>query len=151
PDNVAPCLLGGLTIAWTAGDRTRAIRADVHPDVQPVVCVPDMTLPTETARGLLPDTVPHADATRTAGRAALLVEALTRRPDVLLDAAEDLLHQPDRAPAMPDTLALVHRFRDLGLPAVVSGAGPSVLVLASADQQVEPGPGWEVHRLVVDD
>lgn len=151
PDNVAPCLLGGLTIAWTAGDRTRAIRADVHPDVQPVVCVPDMTLPTETARGLLPDTVPHADATRTAGRAALLVEALTRRPDVLLDATEDLLHQPYRAPAVPDTLALVHRFRDLGLPAVVSGAGPSVLVLASADQQVEPGPGWEVHRLVVDD
>jgi homoserine kinase len=150
PDNVAPCLLGGLTISWTSGDRVRAVRTDVHPDIEPVVCVPDETLSTDAARGLLPGVVPHADAADNASRAALLVEALTRRPDVLLDATEDFLHQSYREPAMPDTLALVHRFRGRGLPAVVSGAGPSVLVLATGGQAVVPGPGWDVHRPAVD-
>lgn len=150
PDNVAPCLLGGLTIAWMAGDRAKAARVEVHNDIEPVVCVPAATLPTEAARGLLPRTIPHADAAYTAGRAALLVEALTRRPDLLLDATDDLLHQHYREPAMPDTLALVHRLRGRGLAAVVSGAGPSVLVLVTADRAVTPGEGWDVHRLAVD-
>ena len=129
PDNVAPCLLGGLTLAWNPGERARAIRLDVHPDLRPVLCVPEQTLPTEAARGLLPDVVPHGDASRNAARAALLVEALRSRPDLLLDATEDHLHQDYRAEAMPETLALVTRLRSSGLPAVVSGAGPSVLVL----------------------
>ena len=71
PDNVAPCLLGGLTLAWNPGERARAIRLDVHPDLRPVLCVPDQTLPTEAARGLLPEVVPYEDASRNAARAAL--------------------------------------------------------------------------------
>ena len=129
PDNVAPCLLGGLTLAWNPGERARAIRLEVHPDLRPVLCVPEQTLPTDAARGLLPDVVPHRDASRNAARAALLVEALRSRPDLLFDATEDHLHQDYRAEAMPETLALVTRLRSSGLPAVVSGAGPSVLVL----------------------
>lgn len=156
PDNVAPCLLGGLTLAWNPGERARAIRLEVHPDVRPVVCVPDRTLPTETARSLLPEVVPHLDAARNAARAALLVEALRSRPDLLLDATEDLLHQSYRAAAMPETLALVTRLRSSGLPAVVSGAGPSVLVLAGPSDTIEEvrvamgAPGWDVWALGVD-
>ena len=156
PDNVAPCLLGGLTLAWNPGERARAIRLDVHPDVRPVLCVPDQTLPTETALGLLPEVVPHADASRNAARAALLIEALRNRPDLLWDATEDHLHQNYRAEAMPETSALVTRLRSSGLPAVVSGAGPSVLVLAGlsdtlAEVRDVVGAGsWDVWALGID-
>ena len=156
PDNVAPCLLGGLTLAWNPGERARAIRLDVHPDVRPVLCVPDQTLPTETARGLLPEVVPHADASRNAARAALLIEALRNRPDLLWDATEDHLHQNYRAEAMPETSALVARLRSSGLPAVVSGAGPSVLVLAGPSdtlakvRDVVGAGSWDVWALGID-
>lgn len=150
PDNVASCLLGGLTIAWTSPDRVRAVRTDVHPDVRPVVLVPAVSLSTEAARGLLPASVPHDHAVRNAGRAALLVEALTRRPDLLFDATEDALHQAYREPAMPDTLALVRELRARGLAAAVSGAGPSVLVMATGDREVPAPAGWDVLSLRVD-
>ncbi len=150
PDNVAACLLGGLTIAWSANGVARAVSMDVHPDVRPVVFVPAGSLSTQAARGLLPASVPHAAAARTAGRAALLVEALTRRPALLLDATEDELHQPYREPAMPDTLALVKDLRERGIAAVVSGAGPSVLALATGQQRVGDAPGWQVRALPVD-
>ena len=82
---------------------------------------------------MLPPTVPHADASFNAGRAALLVEALVRRPEYLFDATADRLHQHYRAPAMPATAALVAELRADGLAATVSGAGPSVLVLGTGD------------------
>jgi len=98
--------------------------------------------------------VPHADAARNAGRAALLVTALGTRPDVLLDATEDRLHQPYRAPAMPRTAALVDELRSAGIPAVVSGAGPTVLALttsANRDQALAlTRRGWSTLALDVD-
>lgn len=136
PDNVAACLLGGLTIAWTVDGSARAVRRDLDPAVAPVVLIPPFEASTELARGLLPSTVPHADAAFAAGRAALLVAALTGTAQALLDATEDRLHQDYRRPAMPDTLTLVDTLRTEGLPAVVSGAGPTVLVLARGDVEV---------------
>jgi homoserine kinase len=156
PDNVAPCLLGGLTLAWSSSDRARAMRLEIHPDVRPILCVPDRAVPTEAARRLLPDHVPHADASRNTARAALLVEALRSRPDLLLEATEDLLHQSYRAAAMPETLVLVTGLRASGFPAVLSGAGPSVLVLAGpADspdtvRAAADTGGWEVRGLAVE-
>jgi homoserine kinase len=150
PDNVAPCLYGGLTVAWlsasaardspavdgaargaggaaTGGSQVRAIRLELLPGITPVAIIAPEPVSTEMARGLLPSQVPHADAARNAGRSALLVAALTARPDALLDATEDWLHQDYRAPAMPATQDLLRRLRAAGIPAVVSGAGPSVL------------------------
>lgn len=154
PDNAAACLLGGLTIAWTADlphRAPRAVRVEPAADLRATVLVPDAELSTETARGLLPAAVPHADAAHSAGRAALLVEAVARRPDLLLDATEDRLHQSYRAPAMAATAALVSALRAQGWAAVVSGAGPSVLVLARADRVPDvdrlrqlAGSGWRV-------
>jgi len=129
PDNVAPCLLGGLTIAWTTADGARAAGVEVGP-VVPVIFVPPFAASTEQARGLLPATVPHADAAGNAGRAALLVAALTRGVPALLDATEDRLHQQYRRSAMPASAELVDRLRAAGHAAVISGAGPTVLVLA---------------------
>jgi homoserine kinase len=132
PDNVAPCLLGGLTIAWVHGT-AHAVRRDLDPAIVPVVLVPPFTASTQLARGLLPETVSHADAAFAAGRAALLVAALTGTPQALFDATEDRLHQSYREPAMPDSLRLVGDLRAAGHAAVISGAGPTVLVLARGD------------------
>ncbi|SDO20438.1 homoserine kinase [Klenkia soli] len=129
PDNVAACLLGGLTLSWTGAEGVRAASLAVSPQVTPLVCVPTTTLSTHVARELLPAVVPHGDAAFNAGRSALLVHALTAAPQLLLDATEDRLHQDQRAAAMPGTAALVADLRDAGHAAVVSGAGPSVLVL----------------------
>ncbi|MER7127402.1 homoserine kinase [Streptosporangium saharense] len=157
PDNVAPCLAGGLTIAWT--DRSNAphmLRLVPHADIRPVAIVPRQRLSTEVARGLLPESVPHADASANAGRAALLVAALTARPErgLLLAATEDRLHQDYRAPAMPRTADLVQRLRGIGVPAVVSGAGPTVLAFSTVDTQdliaPEVGTDWLIQPLDVE-
>ncbi|MFI0982378.1 homoserine kinase [Streptomyces sp. NPDC021093] len=154
PDNVAACLLGGFTLAWMDSGAARAIRMDPVDTVVPVVFVPSVPVLTEAARGLLPRTVPHVDAAVNAGRAALLVEALTRRPEHLLAATEDRLHQDYRTPAMPESVALVNRLRADGVPAVISGAGPTVLALAedgTADKVVRmAGDGWAAGRLALD-
>ncbi|MCL2454008.1 MAG: homoserine kinase [Micrococcales bacterium] len=125
PDNVAPTIFGGLTLAWTPGPH--AVRLPLHPDIVPVVAVPPTRLATSAAREVLPAQVSHDDAAYQAARAALLVEALGRRPELLFEATVDRLHQEQRRSVMPDTLALVDALRRRGVPAVVSGAGPTVL------------------------
>jgi homoserine kinase len=135
PDNVAACLGGGLAIAWTGPDGPRMVRLEPQPVVTPVVCVAPAPVRTDLARGLLPEAVPHRDAAANAGRSALLIAALTQPgigADVLLDATRDWLHQDYRASAMSQTHALVRSLRAAGLPAVVSGAGPSVLAFLGA-------------------
>jgi homoserine kinase len=131
PDNVAPGLFGGLTIAWTTPDGPRAKKLIVHRGVSPLVCVPESTMSTALARSLAPTSVPHEDAIFNVSRSALLVAALTQSPELLLAATEDRLHQSYRASAMVETDALIQILRSHGLAAVVSGAGPSVLVLAN--------------------
>jgi homoserine kinase len=137
PDNVAACLGGGLTIAWTADGRPRMVRLEPLASVRPVICVGPAPVRTEVARQLLPDLVPHREAAANAGRSALLVATLTQRPGepgALLAATRDWLHQDYRAEVMPETAALTSRLRAAGIPAVVSGAGPSVLALLDAAQ-----------------
>jgi len=151
PDNVAACLLGGATLSWTTPTGARAARLSVDPRIAPVLFVPDTTLSTHVARGLLPDVVPHADAAHTAGRAALLVHALTRDPALLFEGTEDRLHQTQRAAAMPESAALVGELRADGHAAVVSGAGPTVLVLAplTADEHLgDPASAAAVRALL---
>jgi homoserine kinase len=160
PDNVAACLAGGLTIAWMSDSGARAARLAPVAGLTPVLCVPDIPLSTAHARGLLPPTVPHADAAANAAHAALLVAGLTTDPALLMAGTEDFLHQPYRAPAMPATAGLIGRLRAAGIPAVVSGAGPAVLALTVAG--ADPGPeavapvadgtgiAWQVRVLDVD-
>ncbi|WP_216215450.1 homoserine kinase [Amycolatopsis aidingensis] len=136
-DNAAASLLGGLVLAWCEGERFRARRLDPHPGVRPVLAVPAQRSATDETRGLLPAEVPHADAAFTAGRAALLVHAMTAAPELLLPATEDRLHQGYRAPAYPTTARLIDTLREHGIAATVSGAGPSVLAL-TADGIIPP-------------
>lgn len=135
PDNVAPAIFGGLTIAWTTPEGPKAKKLIVHRGVSPIVCVPAATMSTELARSLQPASVPHADAVFNVSRSALLIAALIQSPELLLEATEDKLHQDYRASAMPETNSLIQVLRRHGLAAVVSGAGPSILVLASDPSQ----------------
>jgi homoserine kinase len=156
-DNVAACLLGGATLCWPdtpGGSLYHALRLDVHPDIVPVVFVPADRLATTQARAMLPADVPHADAVAQAARAALLVEALTRSPRLLMTATEDWLHQRYRAAAMPASVQLMHQLRAAGHAAVISGAGPAVLVLTTppqASRVAAAAPaGWRGLLLGVD-
>jgi homoserine kinase len=135
PDNVAPALFGGLTIAWVTAEGPWHKKLIVHRGVSPLVCVPETTMSTALARSLQPSSVPHEDAIFNVSRSALLIAALIQSPELLLAATEDKLHQTYRASAMPETDALIQLLRKNGLPAVVSGAGPSILVLCNDPAQ----------------
>jgi homoserine kinase len=159
PDNVAPALFGGLTIAWVTENGPQHKKLIVHRGVSPLVCVPESTMSTALARSLQPESVPHEDAIFNVSRSALLIAALIQSPELLLAATEDKLHQSYRASAMPETDALIQVLRKNGLAAVVSGAGPSLLVLCSdpaqrllaaslvADNSATP---WQSLMLAVD-
>lgn len=159
PDNVAPALFGGLTIAWVDEEGPQHKKLIVHRGVSPIVFVPDFTMSTSVARSLQPEQVPREDAVFNVSRSALLIAALTQSPELMLAATADRLHQSYRAQAMPDTDRLVQALRAQGFAAVVSGAGPSVLVLAdgpgrrleAADVAASVGDTpWETLMLAVD-
>lgn len=151
-DNVAASLHGGLALAWGEGPAYRAVRLEPHPALRPVVLVPAEHSATTLTRGLLPATVPHADAAFAAGRCALAVHALTTAPDLLLTATEDRLHQDYRANAWPDTMRVVRELRENGVAATVSGAGPTVFA-ATLDGRLPADvdtAGFAVRELAVD-
>ena len=169
PDNVAPCLVGGFTTAWQQDDGVDVLRLDPADGVSAVLFVPSQPLSTHVARGLLPKDVPHEDASFNAGRSGLLALALTapglnplRRRELLFAGTEDRLHQGYRAPAMEGSAGLIARLRADGHPAVVSGAGPSVLAFGVAGAPAlraaeyarsgnpEPdGPAWRASAIPV--
>jgi homoserine kinase len=135
PDNVAACLLGAMTIAWLEDDgKANSVSMNVHPDVSPVLGIPETELDTHKARGLIPESIPHVDAAFNAGRSALLVAAMIGDPDFLLEATEDKLHQPFRAQAYSESMALVEQLRATEIAACISGAGPTVIALSTVEQ-----------------
>ena len=147
PDNAAPALLGGVALSWMSGGRARSVPLTHAPGVlNPVVLLPSSSLSTHQARGLLPAEVPHADAVFNASRTGLLVHALGGDPELLMEATEDRLHQEQRSAGMSQSVELMRVLRQEGHPAVISGAGPSVLVLSGRRSEVAP----LVRRIVTD-
>lgn len=149
-DNVAAAVLGGATISWLAagpddlGPVGCATRFEVSPEIVPVLVIPTVQTGTAKARAALPTQVPHVDAAYNAARSALLVHALRGDPRLLLEATSDRLHQEQRCGLYPDSLDLVHRLRERGIPAAISGAGPSVVAFAA------DGSGAELADLIAD-
>lgn len=138
PDNSSASVYGGLTLSWTDdADETvtRTVRAPLHEDLDVVVLVPAEQLSTAKARSVLPTQVRLGDAARNGARAALLIHALGHDPSLLLPATREWLHQEPRRPSYAASMALVDRLRREGHAAVISGAGPSVLVLTTRTAQ----------------
>lgn len=155
-DNVAASLTGGLALAWVDreadGPRYHSVRLEPHAGLRPVVLVPSNRSATSLTRDLLPVRVPHVDAAFAAGRGALAVHALTERPDLLLPATADRLHQDYREQAWPNTMRVVRELREKGVAATVSGAGPTVFA-ATLDGRLPAGvdtSGFAVRELGVD-
>ena len=139
PDNVSASLFGGATISWFEVEKHKSsahcIHLNVDPRIQAIAYIPSKSLATSKARKMLPETIPFADAVRNTTNAAVMSHALTTRPDLLFVATEDFLHQSYRAEAMPESYALVQKLRGAGVAAFISGAGPTVLALHTADQR----------------
>lgn len=153
PDNLSAALFGGFTLSWLdAAGVAQASRVDVHEQVRAIVAIPEHRTPTGKARAALPETVAFGDAAFNAGRAALLGAALTTDPGLLFAATEDRLHQNSRRDLYPQSLAAVEDLRAAGWAAVISGAGPTVLVLTDAERQAagvdavaRACTGWQVQ------
>jgi homoserine kinase len=159
PDNVAAAIFGNATIAWTEDQRgksvARAVQINVDPRISAVAFIPEGAVATSKARKLLPENISHADASANTTRGELLVHALTSRPDLLLIATEDFLHQKYRQEAMPKSFALLNKLRAAGVAAFISGAGPTVLALHTGDAneitelQRAAGSAFEVKALSI--
>ena len=152
PDNATASVHGGVTLSWSDDElaSTTTVHLAVHPDIEPVVFAPAAQLSTAKARSVLPLQVRLADAAANSARAALLAHAITAAPEHLLAATREWLHQEARRPSYAASMALVDALRGSGHPAVISGAGPSVLVLtrrdAVDDVAAHAGDGWRVLR-----
>lgn len=141
PDNSSASVYGGVTLSWSDDPErgTTTLRLAPHPEIVPVVFTPEAQLSTATARAVLPTQVRLADAAANSARAALLVHALTEAPEHLLDGTREWLHQEPRRASYAASMTLVDQLRAEGHAAVISGAGPSVLVLATSTTAVAVG------------
>lgn len=155
PDNVAPAFLGGFVIAGMSDGELWVEAAPVRDGIDLILFVPPHGLDTEVARGLVPTQISHPLAAANGARTALMALGLTHDPRLLLRGTEDFLHQEQRAQAMPESVDLVRRLRAAGVPAVVSGAGPTVMAFvvsghgASCAEVLAHTPaGWrgEAHK-----
>ncbi|WP_392542793.1 homoserine kinase [Oryzobacter telluris] len=150
PDNSSASVHGGVTLSWSDDEHasTTTVHLPVHPDVEPVVLAPEAQLSTAKARSVLPLQVRLADAAANSARAALLAHAIGSDPDHLHAATREWLHQEARRPSYAASMALVDALRADGHAAVISGAGPSVLVLTRRGKvdavRAHAGPGWRV-------
>jgi homoserine kinase len=135
PDNAAAAVLGGAVVSWIdrTGDRSGylAVPLRLHPAIHLFCAIPEERSLTAETRVLLPVRVSHEDARFNVSRAALLVVALTERPDLLMAATEDVLHQPQRATAMPVSAEYLRLLRRHNIAATLSGAGPSLISLST--------------------
>lgn len=138
PDNAAAAVLGGAVVSWVdragVGPAFSAVPLRLHPRIRLFCAIPEVRSSTAETRVLLPAEVSHDDASFNVSRAALLVVALTDRPDLLLVATEDMLHQPQRAAAMPASTEYLRLLRRHKVAAALSGAGPSLIALSTEAQ-----------------
>jgi homoserine kinase len=138
PDNVAAALYGNAVVAWQEDQHgkeiAQAISLSVDTRIRAIAFIPSTAVATSKARKMLPETIPHRDAARNSANSALLVHALTLRPDLLFRATQDFLHQSYRQDAMPASFALLTKLRGAGVAAFISGAGPTVLALHTGNE-----------------
>ena len=133
PDNVSPCLLGGLTASTMDGNRVACVRALPPKELRAVVAIPEFELKTEDARNVLPNTVSHGDAVFSTSRACIVTAALiTGNFEHLGVGMQDRLHHPYRAKLIPGFDHILAEAVKAGAwGAALSGAGPTLIALTT--------------------
>jgi homoserine kinase len=142
PDNVAGACLGGLVVAAQDGGRVRVARVALPESLELVAVVPDIELPTERARAVLPASYSREDAIHNLQRVALLVATcFSGEYRLEPELFRDRMHQPFRAPLVPGLEACFEVRHPNLLGVFLSGAGSSVLAIAR-------GSGEEIGELL---
>ena len=135
PDNVAPAVIGGLTVSVREGGGIRYVKAEVPDDLRFAAFVPDYFLPTKRARSVLPKYVSMRDAVYNSGRSALLMTSImTGNYGNIRIGVEDRLHQRYRKKLIPhidDIFKSAYSAGALGV--YLSGAGPTVIAIIRSD------------------
>ena len=137
PDNVSPCLLGGLTMSTVDGTHVACVRALPPQILKAVVAIPQFELKTSDARKALPQEVSLQDAVFSVSRACLVTAALMAGDlDQLKIGMQDRLHQPYRAHLIPNFYDVIEAAMQAGsLGAALSGAGPTLMAFATQNTQ----------------
>jgi homoserine kinase len=149
-DNVAAAIAGGFTVAYRTERGWRSVSLEPSRAIRAVLLIPDTArVSTEEARRVLPRDVPREDAVFNAARAALMTVALTTRPDLLVDAVADRLHQRQRMSLVPEVAEAFDRLTAAGVPVCLAGSGPSLLAFETEGSPPvgDPPEGWRVERL----
>jgi len=136
PDNVAPCVLGGLTATILENDQVVSRNLPIS-SLNLVLVHPHFMFPTKVARAALPSQIAYSDAIFNLSHSILVIEALrTGDMDLLRIAMRDKLHQPYRLPLIPGASAAIEAAAEAGaVVTVLSGAGPSLLSFSPSPDQ----------------
>jgi homoserine kinase len=136
-DNAAPALFGGLQVVVRDRQRLTHVAVPLPVALKAVLLIPELRMPTQKSRKLLPQSLSRADAVRNASRTALLVTALSQgRFDLLNEATKDRLHQPARAKLFPAMYVIFDAARAAGAHcAYLSGGGSTICALCTDNEQ----------------
>jgi homoserine kinase len=136
PDNASPALLGGCTVSGRVGKEVRCLRFLVSPGLKLVTLIPNFHVETEKARRLIPQTFSKADTAHALNRAALIAAAFAaKKYEALRGLFDDRVHQPHRAPLVPQLDAVIRAGEKAGaIGGFLSGSGSAIICLALANE-----------------
>jgi homoserine kinase len=133
PDNTTPAMVGGFCISSLENDGSIIYKKIEWPDEWKIaVCIPDYELATQISRSVLPEAVSMEDAVYNLKKTAMFIDSVrTKDSEWMKNALSDRLHQPYRTRLIPGFEELKEDLEQVPevLGTVISGAGPSVIVL----------------------
>ncbi len=131
PDNVAPALFGGMTIACDV-DGIKTIKVNVNSNLKVYACIPNFELSTSSARAVLPDLVSFEDASHNVKGASIMQYAFESGDINLIKRVfEDKLHHKYRFPLIKGGEKVKKLLEELGFAVAISGAGPTILAISN--------------------
>ena len=138
PDNVAPCLLGGMVSSYKKNKEFISTEFEVNKNLRFILCIPEYKLSTKEARRVLPKEMTYNNVIFNTSRIILLPSALKEGNITLLkDIIEDKMHTPYRLQLIPDSDKIKNIADKYGLPFTISGAGSSLLIISDNDEVIE--------------
>lgn len=137
PDNVVPCLTGGMAAAYFNGEKVFYSKHNMPEDLSFLVLYPSKPLETKKSRRVIPETISHSDGAFNAAHTALIISAIAKRDYSLLkEAMEDRLHQPYRAEIVEGMKEIFALYEEIGAYGrYLSGSGPSVAAIIPKAKQ----------------
>ena len=159
PDNVAPAIYGNLVIASSVEGQVSAVVAP-FPECAFLAYIPNYELRTRDSRGVLPKKLSYKEAVAASSIANVAIAALLTGDMVKAGQAieSDLFHERYRQELVREFASIKKVAKRNGAYATyLSGAGPTVMVLADPDKmpkikaelEKQPFKG-KLHDLQVD-